>query len=93
MWSGSVFNTHDDHDFINVVFQCRHLNRIIIGLEMSSIFRELHQKEKENFTFGIFLFIRKDCESWGIVNKKELINLVFFLSFKKSKNKEDYFNF
>jgi hypothetical protein len=41
MWSGSVIDTRDGRDFVNVVFQFRHLNRIIIGLEMSSPFRDL----------------------------------------------------
>jgi len=39
MWSGSVFNSDDGHDLINVVFQCKHLNKIIIGLEMFGFFR------------------------------------------------------
>jgi hypothetical protein len=33
MWSGSIIVPHDGHDFVNVVFQSRHLNRIIIRLE------------------------------------------------------------
>jgi len=60
---------------------------------MFDLFRELHQKEKEIFitsaiqTFGIFLFIRKDCESRRIVSQRELINLACFLSLKKLKIK------
>jgi hypothetical protein len=42
MWSGGVNNTHDGHDFVNVVFQSRYLNRMIAGLEMSGPFRYLH---------------------------------------------------
>jgi len=49
MWSGSVIDTHDGHDLVNVVFQSRHLNRMIIGLEMSGPFRYLHYKDRENF--------------------------------------------
>jgi hypothetical protein len=44
MWGGSVFSTYDGHDLINVVFQCMHLNRIIIGLKMFGPFKELHRK-------------------------------------------------
>jgi hypothetical protein len=42
MWSGSVINTHDECDLGNVVFQSRHLNRIIARLEMFGPFRDLH---------------------------------------------------
>jgi hypothetical protein len=49
MWSGGVINIHDGHDFINVVFQSKHLNRIITGLKMSSPFKDLHRKDKGNF--------------------------------------------
>jgi len=49
MWSGDVIDTHDGHDLVNVVFQSRHLNRIIAGLEIPSPFRNLHRKDKENF--------------------------------------------
>ncbi len=49
MWSGGIIDTHHYCDFINVVFQYRHLNKIIIGLEMFSLFRNLHQKDKENY--------------------------------------------
>jgi hypothetical protein len=34
MWSGGVIDTCDGCDLVNVVFQSRHLNRIIAGLEM-----------------------------------------------------------
>jgi hypothetical protein len=31
MWNGGVI-TRDGHDIVNVVFQSRHLNKIIVGL-------------------------------------------------------------
>jgi hypothetical protein len=37
MWSGGVVDTRDGHDLVNVVFQSRHLNRIMVKLEMSSL--------------------------------------------------------
>jgi hypothetical protein len=37
------------HDLVNVIFQSRHLNKIIVGLEMSSPFRDLHREDRENF--------------------------------------------
>jgi hypothetical protein len=40
-------------DIINVVFQSKHLNRIIAGLEMFSPFKYLHQKNKENFITSV----------------------------------------
>jgi len=43
------FDIHDGHDLVNVVFQSRHLNRIIAGLEMFSPFRNLRRKDRENF--------------------------------------------
>ncbi len=49
MWSGGVIDTRDGHDLVNVVFQSRHLNRIIARLEMSSPFRDLHREDKEDF--------------------------------------------
>jgi hypothetical protein len=49
MWSGGVIDTRDDHDFVNVVFQSMHLNRIMTGLEMSSPFRDLHREDKVDF--------------------------------------------
>ncbi len=48
-WSGGIIDTRDGHDLVNVVFQSRHLNRIIAGLEMSGPFRDLHRKDRENF--------------------------------------------
>ncbi len=42
MWSRGVINTRDGHDFVNVVFQSRHLNKMIAGLEMFGPFRDLH---------------------------------------------------
>jgi hypothetical protein len=52
MRSGSVFNTYDGHDFINVVFQSMHLNRIIISLKMFGLFKELFRKDFLNFIMG-----------------------------------------
>jgi hypothetical protein len=52
MWSGSVIDTRDGHDLVNVVFQSRHLNRIMTGLEMSGPFRYLHQKNREDFVMS-----------------------------------------
>jgi hypothetical protein len=49
MWNGGVIDTRDGHDLVNVVFQSRHLNRIITRLEMSGPFRDLHRKDRENF--------------------------------------------
>ncbi len=49
MWSGGVIDTRDGHDLINVVFQSRHLNKMIARLEMSGPFRDLHRKDRENF--------------------------------------------
>jgi hypothetical protein len=42
MWSGGVIDTRDGRDHVNVIFQSKHLNRIIIGLELSCHFRNLH---------------------------------------------------
>jgi hypothetical protein len=52
MWNGGVINTRDGHDLVNVVFQSRHLNRIIAGLEMSSPFRDLHREDREDFVMN-----------------------------------------
>jgi len=52
MWSGGVIDTCDDHDLVNVVFQSRHLNRIMAGLEMFGLFRDLHRKDKEEFVMS-----------------------------------------
>ncbi len=49
MWSGSIIDTRDSHDLVNVVFQSRHLNRMIAGLEMFGPFINVHQKDRENF--------------------------------------------
>ncbi len=49
MWSGGVIDTRDGHDIVNVVFQSRHLNRVMIGLEMSGPFRDLHREDREDF--------------------------------------------
>jgi len=42
MWSAGVIDTRGGHDIVNVVYQSRHLNRIMAGLEMSGPFRDLH---------------------------------------------------
>jgi hypothetical protein len=61
MWSGSIIDTRDGCDLINVVFQSKHLNRMIARLEMFGPFRDLHREDKENFitsviqTIGSFL--------------------------------------
>jgi len=52
MWSGGVIDTRDGHDLVNVVFQSRHLNRIMVGLEMSGPFRDLHQEYREEFVMS-----------------------------------------
>jgi hypothetical protein len=49
MWSGGVSDIHGGRDLVNVVFQSRHLNKIIIRLEMFGFFRELHLEDRENF--------------------------------------------
>ncbi|CAK9233682.1 unnamed protein product [Sphagnum troendelagicum] len=49
MWSGGVIDTRDDRDIVNVVFQSRHLNRVMAGLEMSGPFRDLHREDREDF--------------------------------------------
>jgi hypothetical protein len=58
MWSGGVIDTHDGHDIVNVVFQSRHLNRIMAGLEMSGPFRDLHQEDREDFVVNAIQAIR-----------------------------------
>ncbi len=52
MWSGGVIDSRDGHDFVNVVFQSMHLNRIMPGLEMSSPFRDLHREDREDFVMS-----------------------------------------
>ncbi len=37
-----MIDTRDGHDFVNVIFQSKHLNKMIAGLEMSGPFRDLH---------------------------------------------------
>ncbi len=49
MWSGSIIDIRDGRDLVNVVFQSRHLNRMIAGLEMYGPFRNLHRENRENF--------------------------------------------
>jgi len=52
MWNGGVIDTRDGHDLVNVVFQSRHLNRIIARLEMFGPFRHLHQEDREDFVMS-----------------------------------------
>jgi hypothetical protein len=52
MWSGGIIDTRDGHDLVNVVFQSRHLNRIMAKLEMSGPFRDLHREYRENFVMN-----------------------------------------
>jgi hypothetical protein len=47
-----VIDTRDGHDIVNVVFQSRHLNRIMAGLELSGPFRELHREDREDFVMS-----------------------------------------
>jgi hypothetical protein len=49
MWSGNIIDIRDGRDLVNVVFQSRHLNRMIAGLEMYGPFRNLHRENRENF--------------------------------------------
>jgi hypothetical protein len=58
MWSGGVIDTRDGHDIVNVVFQSRHLNRIMARLEMSGPFRDLHRKDREDFVVNAIRAIR-----------------------------------
>jgi hypothetical protein len=48
MWNG-VIDICDGRDLVNVLFQFRHLKKIIAGLKMFSPFKDLHQKDKEDF--------------------------------------------
>jgi hypothetical protein len=49
MWSGSVIDTRDGHDLVNIVFQSMHSNKMIARLEMFGPFRDLHLEDRENF--------------------------------------------
>jgi hypothetical protein len=42
MWNGRIIDIRDGYDIVNVVFQSRHLNRIIAGLQMFGPFKDLH---------------------------------------------------
>jgi hypothetical protein len=42
MWSGGVIDIRDGHDLVNVIFQSKHLNKIIAGLEMFGSFKDLY---------------------------------------------------
>jgi hypothetical protein len=52
MWNEGVIDTHNDHDLVNVVFQFRHLNMIMAGLEMFGPFRNLHREDREDFVMS-----------------------------------------
>jgi hypothetical protein len=52
MWSGGIIDIRDGHDIVNVVFQSKHLNMIMAGLEMSSPFRYLHRENREDFVMS-----------------------------------------
>jgi hypothetical protein len=41
MWNVGVIDIRDGIDFVNVVFQFKHLNKIIARLEMSAPFNDL----------------------------------------------------
>jgi hypothetical protein len=51
MWSGGIIDTHDGHDIVNVIFQFRHLNRIIARLDMFSSFKRLTLKRMGEFYY------------------------------------------
>jgi hypothetical protein len=53
VWNGGIIDIRDGYDLINVVFQSRDLNRIIVGLEIFGPFKKLHQKDKENFIMNV----------------------------------------
>ncbi len=53
MWNGGVIDTCDDRDFLNAIFQFKHLNKITIGLEMFNPFRYLHWEDMENFITSV----------------------------------------
>jgi hypothetical protein len=42
MWSEGVIDTYDGRDLVNVVFQSKHLNKIIARLEMYGPFKDLY---------------------------------------------------
>ncbi len=44
MWTGDVIDTFDDYDIVNVVFQFKHLNKIIARLEMFGPFLKVTLK-------------------------------------------------
>jgi len=43
MWNEGDIGIHDGRDFINVVFQSKHLNKIIARLKLSSPFKNIHE--------------------------------------------------
>jgi hypothetical protein len=58
MWNGNIIEICDGRDLVNVIFQSRHLNKIIVGLEMFSPFRDLHQENRDNFITSAIQAIR-----------------------------------
>jgi len=56
--NGGIINTRDGHDLVNVVFQSKHLNRIMAGLEMCGRFRNLHREDREDFVVSAIRAIR-----------------------------------
>jgi hypothetical protein len=85
MWSGGVIDTRDDRDIVNVVFQSRHLNRVMAGLEMSGPFRDLHREDREDFVVNatrairIFLIHEERLSKLSYSWLKRLISSVSFL--------------
>jgi hypothetical protein len=53
VWNGGIIDICDGYDLVNVVFQSRHLNRIITGLEMFHPFKNLHLEDKEHFIMNV----------------------------------------
>jgi hypothetical protein len=53
VWNGGVIDIRDGRDLVNVVFQSKDLNRIIVGLEIFGPFRKLHRKDRENFITSV----------------------------------------
>jgi hypothetical protein len=66
MWSGGVIDTCDGHDLVNVVFQSRHLNRIMARLKMSRPFRDLHREDREDFVVSAIRAISDALPSPGV---------------------------
>jgi hypothetical protein len=58
MWSGGIIDTRDGHDLINVIFQSKHLNKIMARLKMFGPFKDLHREYKEDFVVNAIRAIR-----------------------------------